>query len=92
MCSPIISWVLESLPLDGGLQRGSSGSVHTSGGHPSSLTARCAPMGVSLHHGELQLPPEFELNQWFSNFGVIGDRGITYFKMKKIHGPQVQKV
>jgi len=44
-----------SSPLGGGLRRGSLGTAHTSGSHPSSFTMSCASMGTSLNHNELNL-------------------------------------
>ena len=40
-------------PLGGELRRGSLGTVHTFGSHPSSFTTNCASTGISLNHNEL---------------------------------------
>ena len=44
-----------SSALGGGLRRGSLGTVHTSGSHPSSFTTSCASTDTSLNHDELNL-------------------------------------
>lgn len=47
-----LGYMVNSL-LDEGLQRGSFGTVHTSGSHPRSFTTSCASIGILLNYRDL---------------------------------------